>query len=200
MQLVRPAVEHLPAYQAALRRNWSPNTARPQAAQEDLEHIARDAADFLQWMDDPAGRGPPVTLADGRQVPRIPGLRRWLWADDADLLPPGADPGAAAPQRFIGVISLRWMPGHAPLPPHVLGHVGYAVVPWHAGRGHASAALAALLPLARAQGLPVVELTTDPDNLASQRVITRCGGVFVERFDKGATYGHKPGLRYRITP
>lgn len=76
--------------------------------------------------------------------------------------------------------------------------MGCAIVPWHARRGHASAALKALLPLARAQGLSFVELTTDPDSLASQRDITRNGGVLVEHFDKGDTYGHQPGLRYRI--
>jgi hypothetical protein len=30
-------------------------------------------------------------------------------------------------------------------------------------------------------------------------VILANGGVLVERFDKGAAYGHQPGLRYRIT-
>jgi predicted acetyltransferase len=192
MLLVRPAHEHLASVAAALRSGWSPNTTRPEAAQEELALIEADADDYLRWMDDPEARGPLVTLADGRQVPRIPGLRRWLWAEDSDA-------PASELQRFIGVISLRWMPGHAPLPPHVLGHVGYAIVPWHAGRGHATAGLKALLPLARAQGLTSIELTTDPDNLASQRVITRNGGVLVEHFDKGPTYGHQPGLRYRIT-
>jgi predicted acetyltransferase len=192
MLLVRPAHEHLASVAAALRNGWSPNTTRPEAAQEELALIEADADDYLRWMDDPEARGPLVTLADGRQVPRIPGLRRWLWAEDSDA-------PASELQRFIGVISLRWMPGHAPLPPHVLGHVGYAIVPWHAGRGHATAGLKALLPLARAQGLTSIELTTDPDNLASQRVITRNGGVLVEHFDKGPTYGHQPGLRYRIT-
>lgn len=191
MQLVRPATAHLPSVMAALRSGWSPNTTRPEAAQEELAHIEADADDYLRWMDDPEGRGPLVTLADGRQVPRIPGLRRWLWAEDSDA-------PASELQRFIGVISLRWLPGNAPLPPHVLGHVGYAIVPWHAGRGYASAGLGAILPLAREQGLRFIELTTDPDNLASQRVIARNGGVLVEHFDKGPAYGHRPGLRYRI--
>jgi len=198
MQLVRPAAVHLLDYTAALRLGWSPISTRPQAAQEELLAIKADASDYLRWMDDPEGQGPPITLADGQQASRLPTLRRWLWADDADLLHAGAHPATPGWRRFIGVISLRWMPGNAPLPPHVLGHVGYAIVPWHAGRGHASAALAAVLPLARAQGLDRIELTTDPENLASQRVITRNGGVFVEHFNKGATCGHQPGLRYNI--
>ena len=40
------------------------------------------------------------------------------------------------------------------------------------------------------QGLDHVEITTDPDNLASQRVIIANAGVLIERFDKGAAYGH----------
>ena len=51
---------------------------------------------------------------------------------------------------------------------------------------------------AKARGLPYVELTTDPDNVASQRVILKNGGVLVERFDKGPEYHNAPGLRYRI--
>ena len=59
-------------------------------------------------------------------------------------------------------------------------------------------ALAQLLDIARLHGLPCAELTTDPDNIASQKVITNNGGVLVEAFDKGPTYGNKPGLRFRI--
>jgi predicted acetyltransferase len=55
-----------------------------------------------------------------------------------------------------------------------------------------------VLPLARAEGLRYVELTTDPDNVASKRVIDANGGVLHERFTKPAQYGGTPGLRYRI--
>lgn len=201
MKLVRPAPEHLAAYTAALQRGWSADNVRgAAAAQEELQRIAADPADFLRWMDDVEAAGPLVTLADGRQVPRLPGLRRWLWAEDADLAHlQHLDPAEREIQRFIGAIGLRWARDHGPLPPHVLGHCGYAVVPWHRGRGHASAALAALLPLARAQGMPFIELTTDPDNLSSQQVMLRNGAVLLGPFDKGATYGHAPGLLFRIT-
>jgi predicted acetyltransferase len=129
---------------------------------------------------------------DGALRARIPSLRRWLWF--------GGDAGDEAEDeaRFAGVISLRWTPDGSPLPPHVLGHIGYAVVPWHRRKGCATRALALLLPLARAQGLRQVEITTDPDNLASQRVIERNGGVLVEAFDMGEPYAHASGLRYRI--
>ncbi len=126
MEIVRPRPEYLPGYVDALQRGWSPDNVRGAvAAQEVLARIAADAAAFLALTDDPEARGPVVTLPDGSQRARIPGL-------------------------------------------------------------------------ARAQGLAQVKITTDPDNGASQRVITANGGVLVESFDKGLAYGHQPGLRYRI--
>jgi predicted acetyltransferase len=184
LKLVRPAAEHLPAYREALERGWSADTLRgPAAALEELERIEDDAATFLALMDNPLALGPMVVLPDGSQVRRLPNLRRWMWDDEG----------------FAGSIGLRWTADGSPLPPHVLGHIGYAVVPWKQRRGHATRALALMLPLARAHGLPFVWITTDPDNRASQHVIQANGGVLVERFDKGAAYGHQPGLRYRIT-
>jgi len=37
--------------------------------------------------------------------------------------------------EFAGSIGFRWQPGTSALPPHCLGHIGYAVVPWKQGRG-----------------------------------------------------------------
>lgn len=181
MELVRPAAEHLPSYVAALERGWSPDNTRPDAWRDELARIARDPDAFLAAMTDREAAGPPVVLPDGSTAPRLPGFRRWMWDGE-----------------FCGSVGLRWQPGTAELPPHCLGHASYAVVPWKRGRGHATRALALLLPLAAAEGLPYVELTTDADNVPSQRVIRRCGGVLVERFVKPAAYGGGAGLRFRI--
>ncbi|MEN0075449.1 MAG: GNAT family N-acetyltransferase [Paracraurococcus sp.] len=181
-ELVRPAAEHLPAYLNALDRGWSPDNARPaETARAEREAIARDPAAFLAGLDDPEARGAPITLPDGSTRPRLPGFRRWIW-----------DAG------FCGSIGLRWQPGTPELPSHVLGHIGYAVVPWRRGEGQARRALGLMLREAAPLGLPWVELTTDPDNLASIAVITRNGGVPVGRFEKDAAHGGAPGLRFRI--
>lgn len=181
-RLVRPAAEHLPAYGDALRRGWSPDNVTPEAtAREHLDAIAKDAAAFLAGLDDLEARGGPVTMPDGSVVPRLPGFRRWIW-----------DAG------FCGSIGIRWQPGTPELPAHVLGHIGYAVVPWRRGEGQATRALALLLAEVGPLGLPWVELTTEPDNAASIRVIEKNGGALVERFAKGAMYGGALGLRYRI--
>lgn len=183
MELVWPQPEHLPSYVAALERGWSAdNTRGAVAAQEELARIERDPAGFIAAQVDREARGGPVTLPDGSSVARLPGLRRWLWDDTG----------------FCGVIGLRWQPGTEALPPHCLGHVGYAVVPSRRNRGYATQALARTLPLARAEGLRWIDLTTDEDNVASQRVIAANGGVLVERFVKPAAFGGQPGQRWRI--
>jgi len=181
MELVWPAAEHLESYKDALRRGWYPDNLRPESAQEELARIAADPALFLRQQFDPDAKGPPVTLQDGTVVRRIPGYRRWMW--DCE---------------FCGSVGFRWVPGTTDLPPHVLGHIGYNVVPWKRRRGYATRALALLLDDVREKGMAFVELTTEPDNVPSQRVIEGNGGELVERFYKIAAYGGGPSLRYRI--
>jgi predicted acetyltransferase len=182
MQIVRPTAEHLPSYVAALEHGWSADNVRGAvAAAEELLRIQADAAAFVNSMEDREAKGPPVTLPDGSVVNRIPGFRRWLWDGE-----------------FCGSIGLRWQPGTTELPPHCLGHIGYAVVPWKQGQGYAKSALGQLLPEAKAVGLPFVEITTDLDNTASQRVILANAGYLVAQFNKPAQFGGKTGLRFRI--
>ena len=155
---------------------------RPEAAKEELGRVSANAQAFIATMEDREAKGPPVTLPDGSVVSRIPGFRRWLWDGE-----------------FCGSIGFRWQKGTTELPPHCLGHIGYSVVPWKRKLGYAKAALAQLLPEAKSVGLPFVELTTDPENIASQRVIVANGGVLAEHFIKPPQFGSKPGLRFRIS-
>lgn len=182
VRLLKPDFAALPHYQAALERGWSPDNVRGlAAAEEELARIAEDPAAFVASMDDIDARGGDITLPDGAKAPRLPGYRRWIWDGE-----------------FCGSIGFRWRPGTSALPDYVLGHVGYAVVPWKEGRGCATAALRLLLPDAKARGLDYLELTTTEDNPASQRVITANGGVLVGAFEKSPHYGRGAALRYRI--
>ena len=54
------------------------------------------------------------------------------------------------------------------------------------------------MPEVSIQGLPYIEVTTDPDNVASQKVILNNGGYLVERFSKPEAFGGGEVLRYRI--
>jgi predicted acetyltransferase len=179
MELVWPAPQYLSGYVDALKRGWSPDNRRPQAALEELAHIAHDPTLFLSEQIDREAKGPPVILPDGSSVPRLPGYVRWIWDGE-----------------FCGVISFRWQRGTTDLPPYCLGHIGYSVVPWKRQQGYATLALQLLLPQTRTEGLPFVELIADADNIPSQRVIEANGGKLIEAFRKSPD--SVESLRFRI--
>lgn len=182
MTLVWPSRRYLPSYAAALERGWSPDSLRGEAAAHDeLARIAADADAFLASLVDREAAGDSVTLLDGSTVPRLPGYRRWMWDGE-----------------FCGSIGLRWQRGTEALPPHCLGHIGYAVVPWKQRRGYATRALREVLREAEAEGLRFVEITTDPDNVASRRVVEANGGVLFEEFVTPSSLGGGRKLRYRV--
>ncbi len=176
MKLVWPSTDYLPSYALALERGWSPDNIRgAEAAREELAAIANDPEAFLSGMVSREPNGALMTLPDGSQIQRLPGYRRWLW--DGEL---------------CGSIGFRWQVGTSTLPPHILGHIGYAVVPWKQKQGYATEALRQLLPDAKAEGLSYVEITTDPHNIASRRVIEANGGVVVAEFTRPAAFGGTP--------
>ena len=184
MELKRPDETLLPSYIAALERGWSPrNVDSERARLETLGRIAEDRERFLAEFADGDRLGPPITLPDGREVPRLPDIVRWMWDGE-----------------FCGLINLRWQPGTSALPDHVLGHVGYTVVPWKRRLGYATQALLAMLPIARGLGLPWIELTADAGNMPSWRVIEKAGGEHLR--DMTDAIYHAPGdvvRLYRIT-
>lgn len=182
LQLIVPDLAHLDGYADALRRGWSPDNVRvDEAPREELARIEADPAAFVASLDDPEAKGGDIALPDGTMVKRMPGYRRWIW-DGA----------------FCGSIGFRWQPGTAELPAYVLGHIGYAVAPWKRQRGYATRALALMLKQVARHGLPHVDLTIDPDNLPSQKVITANGGFLVERFTKVGAHGGTEALLFRI--
>jgi predicted acetyltransferase len=181
--LVRPEPVHMGSFVAALERGWAPNSMLGRSStDEELARVRADANAYLAAMDDrEALRNPPFRLPDGSTVAPLPSLRRWMWDGE-----------------FCGSVSLRWQAGTMELPEEILGHIGYNVVPWKRGLGYARAALAQMLQIARAEGFPYVELTCDPDNAASRRVIEGNGGILVANFRRGAAFGGTEALRYRV--
>lgn len=174
-----PQLPMLASYADALRQGWSPNNLHDVSG-EQLAAIAADPQAFLATL---ADNQPPSTrvLEDGRVVPLLPMRTRWIWDG-----------------TFCGVIGLRWQPGTDELPDYVLGHTGYAVVPWKRGHGFAKRALRHILSEAREVGLQHLTITTDEGNIASQKVVLANGGEFVETFAI-VLYGPTRRHRYRIT-
>ena len=176
LALYEPNLAQLPAYAAALECGWSPNNVRD-VSKEQLEAIRVDATAFIASL---VAQGGTVKLPDGSEIPKLPHCTRWMW-------------GGA----FVGTISLRWQAGTDALPEHVLGHIGFAVVPSKRQRGYATEALGMMLAEARRVGLGRVEITTDPDNMASQRVIEANGGRLAGEFPN-PRYGPQPKLLYLV--
>ena len=182
MELVRPGMEHVASYIAARERGFSFDMDRsPEGIARLTASIKADPAAFIATVEDLNPVGRTITLPDGSEAPRLPQYVRWMWDGE-----------------FCGTITFRWQHDTDALPPHVLGHIGYAVVEWKRRQGYASQALRDILELPRREGLHQVEITTDVDNLASQQVILRCGGTFVRTFDRPASQGGSPLHLYVI--
>jgi RimJ/RimL family protein N-acetyltransferase len=107
------------------------------------------------------GTPPPGEWVDGY----VPQTVLWWVADD----------------EFIGRFSIRHR-----LTPHLLyhgGNIGFEVRPTARRQGHATAMLAAALPLAAELGIDPARLDCDVTNAASRRVIEKNGGVLDEERD-----------------
>lgn len=104
-----------------------------------------------------------------------------------------ADPATPLPPGIVSATQLWWVDGEEylgrlsirhSLTPWLLefgGHIGYSVRPAARRRGHATAMLAAALPVANRLGIDPVLVTCDDTNVASRRVIEANGGVFEDQ-------------------
>lgn len=181
MQLVVPTTEHLSSYLAARRAGfqWGLQLSDDAMARH-LADVEADPRKFLAGLQDLNPVGRTVTLPDGSEVPRLPQHTRWMWDGE-----------------FAGIITFRFQPDTNELPPHVLGHIGYAVVESKRRMGYASQALTQILELPREMGLTYVEITTDVDNTASQGVILKCGGTLASQRPRPIAQGGEP-LNYYV--
>lgn len=104
----------------------------------------------------------------------------------------GAEPDRPRPPGHVAYTMLWWVEASeylgrlsirhelTPALESVGGHVSYDVRPTARRRGHATAMLAASLPVAASLGLPLLLVTCEASNVASRLVIERNGGVPAE--------------------
>jgi predicted acetyltransferase len=183
-ELEWPSLQYLPSYVQALESGWSPNNVRPEARFDELALIEKDALKFVAGLVDLDATGGDIELPDGSTVPKLPGYRKWL-----------VDP---LTKTFLGSYGFRWVNGSNELPPYCLGHIGYAVVESHRGKGLATLGLKMLLQEAPERGLSYVYIHCLPDNIASKRVIEKNGGEYLGIFVTTPGYGSIEELKYRI--
>ena len=183
MKLYLPTIADVPTLIEAWRRRLD-GTTHQHFQEQILAQLESDPKTYLAQLDG-AVIQVELELEDGSKVSRLPSISRYMWVDNAP----------------VGRISLRYQPGQVELPPHVLGHIGYETFPWAQRQGYGTSALGQMLDIARERCsfLSYVELTTNADNLPSQKIITANGGIFIEEFEKPATSGGGLGRRYRIT-
>ena len=75
--------------------------------------------------------------------------------------------------RIIGSIDYKYVPRDG------LTEVGYGLNPLYEGRGFMTEALRAFLDFGKSLGIRTVRADTRPDNIASQRVLEKCGFRFL---------------------
>lgn len=71
------------------------------------------------------------------------------------------------------------------------GHIGYGIVPSCRQRGYATEILRQSIPICSSLGIDRVLLTCAVDNVGSQKVIERCGGIFESTIRNPQTNGQE---------
>lgn len=97
----------------------------------------------------------------------------------------------------VGLAQLRITPSKSPeLPEGFENHVYYEIYNQYQNRGYATQALMSLIKLAKAHGEKTLTIVVNAKNLASKRVVEKCGGELKE---KSNTINGKEVLRYEIS-
>jgi predicted acetyltransferase len=143
------------------------------------------------------GRGGPADhTAIGGDIREF--WKSWTTAPDefgsyVDQLRAQAQEDSPRPAGFVPCTTLWWVEGDeflgrvavrhrlTPQLNEFGGHIGYDVRPSARRRGHATAMLREVLPVARGLGITSALVMCDVDNVASRKVIESGGGVFEDQ-------------------
>jgi predicted acetyltransferase len=155
----------------------------PQLVSPNLAVAPSVRAAARDYGDDPlpAYSSEVAALADGDLARYVERLR-------ADALEETPRPAAHVPSThlwwiegstFIGRVHIRHR--LTPFLHEVGGHIGYHVISPYRRRGHATAMLAAAIPVVASMGMDRLLITCHADNVGSRKVIESSGGTFEDR-------------------
>lgn len=121
-----------------------------------------------------------------------------LWSDPATVPEGRVDASVYIAVRLtddsvVGIIDLRHHIDH-PILGVWGGHIGYSIRPSERGKGYAPQMLAQCVRKAGERGMERVLVTCSPWNIASEKTIQKCGGVF----EKDVTVDGEAIRRYWI--
>lgn len=154
-------------------RNEAALRLRPLRLSDEAAFVAGHEAMAAEGF--PFGLGYEAGMAWADYVEMIEAQRRGVLPPGGNLLVPATFLVADVGGVLVGRASIRHELNEVLA--HEGGHIGYGVLPGHRGRGYATEMLRQALVIARSVGVDRVLVTCDDDNLASARVIERCGGV-----------------------
>ena len=150
-ELIVPRLPVCPSLQEAARgEDWDRHPSYADVAE-------RTDVELAGWVESLITESRPRTP---RPAGHVPATNVW-WVDG---------------DTYLGRVQIRHQ--LTPYLRDVDGHIGYHVVAAHRRRGHATAMLAAALPVAAALGLDCALVTCDADNAGSRRTIEANGGLF----------------------
>lgn len=160
-QLVLPSTRYKASFITAIKEYQEDGLA--QYLDLDIENLQNNFESYVQGI---------LVQSEGKNLPEgyVPVTRYWL-VDNSE---------------FIGRFEIR----------HELnvflrkegGHIGYDIRPTKRKQGYGSIGLELTLLKARQLGLKKVLLTCDMDNLASRKIIEKCGGVLDINMDSHSKY------------
>lgn len=175
--LDKPKLAYMPSFINALREGFHMG-AQPPKTEDDILKIETDPERFIADCAKP--QSVHYTGSDNKIWERVP-QEDWWYIDG---------------HTFIGRITAKHY-----LNEHLLndaGHIGYSVRPSEHGKGHATAMLNLALDYYRTHhDMKELLLTCEVGNIASEKVIIRCGGIFEDV--RIRSYDNRKFKRYWIT-
>jgi predicted acetyltransferase len=172
-----PSERAAPSYLAALREGYRLGDDPPL----DAAAIDTIAADIPAHLAQITRQGALHVFPDGSSAPLSPFTLFWFVENDTE---------------FLGSFHLRHELAND-YARRIAGHVRYGIRPSRRNHGLGTEMLTLAKPLARAMGHPRILVVCREANLASRRLIEKCGGILETTVED--PFGEGPKRRYWIS-